>query len=102
MSYGFEVATSGTCRRRAGLALALALCSSSDSSRALQRGDQVALEKVGASGKGDGVGDRAFEVGGRGGKEVQRFGDGGGVGVREEEDEGFDGCDRHGEFGIGA
>ncbi len=62
----------------------------------LEGGDEVALEEVCACGEGDGVWDGAFEVGGGCCEEVEGFGDGGGLGGGEEEDEGFDGGDGHG------
>lgn len=52
----------------------------------LKRGDEVALEEVGAGGKRDWVCNGGFESGGGGGEEGEGFGDGGGGGVGEEED----------------
>ena len=70
---------------------------------AAQGGDEVALEEVCARGEGDWVGDGALELRGGGGKEVERFGDGGEGGgeLGEEKHEGFDGGDGHGQVRVG-
>lgn len=64
--------------------------------RRAEGGDHVPLEEVGAGGETDGVADAGLEEGGLCGEEVEGLEDGGGVGVLEELDEGFDGGDGHG------
>lgn len=63
----------------------------------LQRADGVALEELGAGSQADGVADGSDEEGGVVGEEGERFGGGGGGRVREEVEEGGDGCEGGGE-----
>ena len=88
LAYGFKVSTSSS-------------GTETEVTRSLEGGDEVTLEEIGTGGEGDGIADGAFQVGGRGGEEVEGFGDGGGGGVGEEEDEGFDCGDGHSEVRVG-
>lgn len=67
---------------------------------AVERGDEVALEEVGAGREGDWVRDRSLQGGRVAFEEVECLGDGRHGALRNRFDEGFDGRNGHGELGV--